>query len=128
MKNQNLRLEYNFNNKLDCDCFSVIQPLNPILFTVGNTLEVYLKQQALGQAEVLFHRELREDQISNWIAYLDTGYNRAQALQMLRRAFRTTKQEVIYSLALLKYVRRYDFEDFLKQQQPKRKTLPLIPV
>ena len=128
MKTNNLRLSYNLNGKLDCDCFSVIYALDPLLFQPGNLLELYLKDQPLGQVEVLYHQELPEEKLNNWIAYLDTGYNKAQAKQLLRREYRSTKEQRVYSLALLKYVRRYQYDDILSVKKQKQKTLPLLPV
>lgn len=108
MKPRNLVLRHNFNGKLDSEVFTVIRPHAPDFFVPGNLLELYLREQPLGQVKVLFHRDLPEDKLGDWIAFLNHGYNGAVTRQMLRRAFPTQKAQVTYSWALLKFVHRLD--------------------
>lgn len=128
MKVNNLVIDYNYNNKLDCDCFTVIRPLNLPLFTPGNQIELYLRDQPLGQVEVLMHRSLAEDKLNDWITYLDLGYNFVDGMKMLRRQFPSRKPQVTYSWALLKYIRRHDAESFLRGSVSKKRAIPLMTI
>jgi len=125
MKTNNLKLSYNFNNKLDCDVFTVIHPFDPKLFQKGNLLELYLKSEQVGKVNVLEHRELSEEKINDWIAYIDTGYNAARTKIILRCEFPTTKKQQIYSWALLSYTRRYNAVEYLRNEDRPKKNAQL---
>lgn len=125
MKTNNLRLDYNHNGNLDCDCFSLIRPLDADLFEPETTIELYLRDQPLGQVQVLMHKELPEAKLNTWVSRLATGHDVPRARQMLRREFRTTKADPVYSWVLLRFTRRYNPEDFLRDSKPKTKVLAL---
>ncbi len=127
MKTNNLLLRYNHNSKLDCDCFTVIYPYDEQLFQPNNELELYLRDHPLGKVRVIQHHQLEESQITDWIAYVDAGYHAVHVRNMLRREYKIKREKVVYSWALLTYVRRYQIEDWLKGQPrvPTNKQLAL---
>lgn len=88
MKNEQLKFSHNWNGKLLCDCFTTIRPHNPKRYAVGITLDVFLKQTFLGVYEVIDHKNLSVNTISDWIARLDTGYSKAACQDVIRTMYK----------------------------------------
>lgn len=72
-----LIFDKNYNNKLNCDCFSSFT-LPDKKFNIGNILEIRLKTGPgiiTFQAEIIEIRALCLSQVNNYISYLDLGMN-----------------------------------------------------
>lgn len=70
-----LNFTNNWNNKLDCKCFTTLRLENP-KYKVGYEVMVTLNAGAtLGRAKIIDVKELYLDKINNFIAHLDTGMN-----------------------------------------------------
>ena len=90
---QNLIFSYNWNNKLDCKAFTTLRLHNPKKYYPGAEFDVWLnekgKEQApKGRAITQAVKTFDADQINDFIAFLDTGYNRAQCIQILQRMYK----------------------------------------
>lgn len=96
---ENLTFSYNWNNKLDCKAFTTMRLHNPKKYFVGATFQVWLQEgagpaKALGIVEVKDIRTLDAEQINEFIARLDTGYSRAEALQILQRMYKKPNPKI----------------------------------
>jgi hypothetical protein len=66
----------NWNNKLDCDCFSTIRLHNPNKHVMGRVYHIVLnKHLKLYPAELVYITTITLDKMTEGMAYLDTGYN-----------------------------------------------------
>ena len=68
---------YNWNNKLDCDAFTTIRLRNDLKYKPGNEFYVNLKQHNHNTNKGLHRcadvKHIKLNQITPFIAYLDTG-------------------------------------------------------
>ena len=85
------RLEFstNWNNKLDCKCFSTIRIYNPTKHFKNNLFEIYLQRKYKGKAVVLGVIITYLDQLSDYICYLDTGYNKAETVELIQKMYKS---------------------------------------
>lgn len=102
-----LQFSYNWNGKLDCQCFTTLRLRNAIKFQVGNAFEIWLNDEDKGQAKIIDVKHLYLDQVSDWIALLDTGYNAEKCKEIIRTMYKNknidwSKQQLAYVL-LQKY-------------------------
>lgn len=88
MKNDQLNFSTNWNGKLMCEYFTSIRLHNPRKFAVGNKFDVYLKGAYMGVHEVVGHKRLTVETISEWIALLDTGYPLVECQNIIRTMYK----------------------------------------
>lgn len=69
------RMEFgeNYNNKLNCKCFTTIRLHAPIQNAVGSVKQIYLKGVWKGNAKVIGATSIRLDQINPTMAKLDAA-------------------------------------------------------
>lgn len=89
----NLVFSYNWNNKLECKAFTTLRLHNPKKYQVGAEFEVYLQEkgkqaQPKGRVIIQAVKTIDAEQINDFIAFIDTGYSRAQTLQILQRMYK----------------------------------------
>lgn len=93
---------YNWNNKLNNKYFTTLR-LND-KFKVGETYPTHFKGKPRGIVTVVDKRHLFLADINDWIAYLDTGYSRAECQKILQTMYKSKgvnwsqKQLVLYLL------------------------------
>ena len=78
-----LNFSYNWNNKLNCKVFTSLRMTNR--FDIGDRVEISLKDKPLGVGIVKGKKSFLIDGINDFIAYIDTGYNRDECIKMLKR-------------------------------------------
>lgn len=66
---ERLEFEENFNNKLNCTCFTMIRLHHPVKNAIGAVKQIYLK----GNAKIMHAATLTLDRINLPMAKLDTG-------------------------------------------------------
>lgn len=98
-----LQFSYNWNCKLDCQNFTTLRLRNAIKFEVGKCFEVWLKGEYKGQARIVDVKHVLLEQISEWIARLDTGYDAEKCKELIRAMYKTkgvdwSKQQLAYVL------------------------------
>lgn len=83
------RLEFstNWNNKLDCKCFTTIRIYNVSKHFRGNQFEVFCKRKFKMKAIVLGTIITKLDQLSDYVCYLDTGYNKEETTAILKKMY-----------------------------------------
>lgn len=75
----------NWNGKLNCDHFTTIRLLNYAKYDTGKRLEMTMKQAYLGDVVVVKHRAMMLADITDVMAYLDTGYDAKTTQDILQR-------------------------------------------
>lgn len=79
----------NWNNKLDCRCFSTIRVYNPRKHYKDNQFEIYLQRKYKGKAVVLGVIKTYLEKLNDYVCYLDTGYSKAETVELLRRMYKS---------------------------------------
>jgi hypothetical protein len=101
----------NWNNKLFCDLFTTIRLSNE-KYQVGKKFQTRLVHNSknrppdvLQKVEIIDIKPLLLSQISDWIAYLDTGHNAEYTREILKRMYSHKVQNIdyhVFSYILLK--------------------------
>lgn len=81
----------NWNGKLDCDFFTTLRLANNNKYRVGDAYEITLKGIVFCHAKIVEVRYIVIEQVNDWIARLDTGYD-AEACKTLIKTMYKNKQ------------------------------------
>jgi uncharacterized protein YqfB (UPF0267 family) len=95
---------YNWNNKLNCKVFTTFRLQNQ-KYREGERLEVYLKKEYLGVAEVVSCATLTLNQVTEGVALIDTGYPLDEFKKIIRRMYKTADREY-FNLMFLKWIEK----------------------
>jgi len=83
---------HNWNKKLDATAFTTIRLRNDYKYKIGAEFYINLKYENRninkGEARCVDVKYLKLDQINNFIAYLDTGYNVAECRRILKTMYK----------------------------------------
>ncbi|QAA81388.1 hypothetical protein EI546_06440 [Aequorivita sp. H23M31] len=82
-----INFSYNWNNKLECKAYTTLRLENPSKYKVGEVYDVTLKDEVLHTATIVDIKILRLDQLNDYIAYLDTGYNLDECRNIIKRMY-----------------------------------------
>lgn len=107
---KDLIFSYNWNNKLDCKCFTTIRLSDK--YQIGDEYKIVLKKgvndvECKGLAVIIDIKYFYLDQLNNFISHLDTGYSVQECKKIIVRMYADadwTKQKL--SLILFKYVNK----------------------
>jgi len=83
---QQLSFSYNWNNKFGCTAFTSLRLSGR--FNKGDKVEIVLKRVVLGQAEIVGKSKLKMADMSDFIAYLDTGYDKVKCKDILETMYK----------------------------------------
>lgn len=102
---EELHFSYNWNNKLDCKSFTTIRISGK--YSLNSQWRIFLKGDYLGLAKVVSVTQLLADNMSEPMALLDTGYNKKDTLDILKKMYPTYNFHIapIYHITLV-YVNR----------------------
>lgn len=102
MSIENIRFSYNWNNKLHCQAFTTLRLHNPRKYQVGKKLDIYLREKTkwtfIAQGEIKEIKTFKASKINDFIAFLDTGYNREECLKIIQRMYKTEDPEMDFIL------------------------------
>lgn len=82
-----LTFSYNWNNKLRNICFSTIRIWQPAKYVLSEPYSVYLKDQWLGEAELVKAVPFQYGELTEGMALLDTGYTKAEVRVILQKMY-----------------------------------------
>lgn len=85
---ERLEFEENFNNKLNCTCFTAIRIHHPVKNAIGAIKQVYLKGVWKGNVKIISCATIRLDQINLTMAKLDTGLLPDGCRQLIRSLYK----------------------------------------
>lgn len=83
-----LRFSYNWNGKLNCNSFTTIRLKNDQKYFVGQELNVYLGKSLFGFYKIQSVKIIKLNQINDWIAYLDTGYDAEKTKNIVKEMYK----------------------------------------
>lgn len=78
---------YNWNNKLDCKAFTTLRLHNPNRFRVGQTYRITLKKSFKKHAKIEGVKILLLKNVSDYIAFLDTGYSKEECQNIIKKMY-----------------------------------------
>ena len=84
---EKLEFSTNWNNKLDCKCFTTIRIYNPQKHFYGNKFEVFLQKKYKAKVEVLSVGVIKIKDLTDYICYLDTGYSKQETIEILKKMY-----------------------------------------
>lgn len=84
---QKLEFSYNWNKKLDCKAFTTIRLYNPDRYFVGQQFELTLKGIVIGKAKVVAVKSFLLSKLTEYMAYIDTGYSLEECMGIIRRMY-----------------------------------------
>jgi hypothetical protein len=84
---EKLEFSTNWDNKLDCKCFTTIRLYNPNKHFRGNQFEISLQNKFKGKATVLGITKAKIHELNDYICYLDTGYSRNETIEILQKMY-----------------------------------------
>jgi hypothetical protein len=96
-----LNFSFNWNNKLDCKCFTTLRLRNPNKYFLNAEFEVFLKDEFKGKVIVTEIRHIKMHDINEFIARLDTGYSKDECKNILQRMYKNadwTNQDISFIL------------------------------
>jgi hypothetical protein len=83
---QVLKFSTNWNNKLNCDCFTTLRLSSRL--SVGELIEVEDRGVTKGLYTVLDKRRLNDISVINdWMAMLDTGYSANETRDIIKKMY-----------------------------------------
>lgn len=107
--NRELEFTTNWNNKLNCECFTTLRLYNPVKHCVGNRFSVRLNGHHKGYAKIIAVSPIRLEQINEFIARLDTGYSSEECRDIIRKMYKNKTyinwNSQLLAFCLLKYDR-----------------------
>jgi hypothetical protein len=99
-----INFSYNWNNKLDCKAFTTLRLSDK--YNISDIVEIHLKNKLLFKAEVIDKKYLKLDKINHFIAYIDTGYNYQECIDILKKMYKNKninwETQIIYFYLLKK--------------------------
>lgn len=84
---EKLEFSTNWNNKLDCKCFTTIRIYNQSKHFRGNQFEVFLQKKFRNKVLVLGTILTTLEQLSDYVCYLDTGYSKVETLAIFKKMY-----------------------------------------
>ena len=99
----NINFSYNWNNKLDCKAFTTIRIYSVVKHIPGQEVNIQLGGADLCEGKIIEVKRFFLKDMTNYMAYLDTGYDKEEATKIITRMyprFDFTKQMLAFILIL----------------------------
>jgi hypothetical protein len=77
----------NWNNKLNCDCFSSIRIWSPEKYKTGSRFNVILNKKLIGVVELVNAKSFSLSGLTEGMALIDTGYGKEQVQGIMRKMY-----------------------------------------
>ena len=85
---ETIKFSYNWNNKLTNKAFTTLRLHNPHKYKIGLRYAIECNGQIRGVAILRDIRTFTLASLNDFITYLDTGYNVAETVQLLKRMYK----------------------------------------
>lgn len=83
----------NWNNKLDCKCFTTLRLKNPKKYQLNKQYLINLKKNAIKKAEIIAIKTIYFKDINEYIASLDTGYSLEETKNIILKMYPNIKTQ-----------------------------------
>lgn len=118
---EKLTFSTNWNSKLECNCFTTIRLYNIAKHFQGNQFEIFLQKKFKSKALVLGTVITKLDKLSDYVCYLDTGYNKEQTKEILGKCTRTliltSKKFASFCYRELNHLNQFNMNYLIKNKQ-----------
>lgn len=84
-----LEFSTNWNKKLNCKCFTTIRLHNPQKYFIGEVFAIMLNEKNVGFAKLKDLKQIKIDEINNFMSFLDTGYNAATTKEIIKNIYKS---------------------------------------
>lgn len=113
------RLDYpsNFNNKLDSPFHTTIRLSGR--FKVGDLVAEFLNKEFKGHVKVIDKRRILLDSLNDWIAGLDTGYDRDKTIKMVKTMYKNKGVDFATTPVYIYLLKRVEAQVGVSIQQAK---------
>lgn len=81
-----INFSYNWNNKLNCKSFTTLRLSHK--YSTGDKVEITLKNKFHCNAEIIDIKRFHLENINNYVAYLDTGYDEIECQNILKKMYK----------------------------------------
>jgi hypothetical protein len=99
---ETLKFSTNWNNKLYCDVFTTIRLHNPQKYETGRLYEIMLNGNKHSLAICIRLYTLTEEQLSDYVCLLDTGYDRKETLAIIYKMYPWITSKQKFDIVMLK--------------------------
>lgn len=87
MHSKTINFSTNWNNKLDCKCFTTLRLKNPKKYRVGAEYLITQNRKPKKKALIEAIRTIYFKEINEFVAHLDTGYSAHETQNILRKMY-----------------------------------------
>ncbi len=84
----NINFKTNWNKKLNCKCFTSIRLHNPQKCFISEVFAVILNNRVIGYAKLRQVKTIGINEITDYMAMLDTGYNAAKTREIIYQMYK----------------------------------------
>ncbi len=99
---EDLKFTHNWNGKLNCDCFTTLRLHNARKYIIGASKHIFLNNVFKGKANIIGVQSFRLEQVSEYVARLDTGLSAKECQQMIKTMYKN--QPINWSTQQLDFV------------------------
>lgn len=82
-----IKFSYNWNNKINCKCFTTLRIQNNQKYVIGNKYKIYLKEAYIKTVIIVDIKYFYIKNINDYIGYLDTGYSGIETIAILKKMY-----------------------------------------
>ncbi len=101
---QEIRFSFNWNNKLTNKAFTTIRVHNPKKYRIGARYIIEAKGMQPREADCKAITTIKGSQLNEFICFLDTGYCKAETMNILKKMYpRLDIENTLFDFCLLVY-------------------------
>ena len=100
---ERMEFDENYNNKLNCNCFTTIRLHAPTKNAVGAIKQIYLKGIWKGNAKIMGVASIRLDQINPTVAKLDADMSPDELRRLLKDCYKN-RPGINWDTQLMDYI------------------------
>ena len=97
-----LNFSYNWNNKLSAHAFTTIRLFNPAKYIIGCRYDVKRKGKFLKRVRIQDVRNIKLQDINDYVSYLDTGYSARECRDMIMTMYKNIVKD--WSTQLISFI------------------------
>ncbi len=105
---KDIDFSYNWNNKLENNCYSTIRIHNEKKYVAEKLYNIYLKNEFLHVAKILKIKTFALHDLSDIMAYLDTGYDKEETIKIINKMYKEKAYSLYYDFIILKRLKDYE--------------------
>lgn len=105
-----ITFSYNWNNKLECNCFTTLRLHNPTKYRENEIYRVTHKDRFF-YVTIVKINVIKFHQINDFTSHIDTGYSRKECQNIIKKMYKKVSTDTLFDLILLKKLPSNEVED-----------------